>query len=324
MAETFLTLVQLLDATIRVATPLILAAFAGMISERSGLIDIGLEGKMLAGAFAAASMAAVAQSAWAGLGAAIVVSMLLGLLHAYACVTHRGNQVVSGMAINILVAGLGPTLAIAWFGLAGQTPTLEGTARFASFALPMSEILAPIPVFGPLYAEAISGHNVLVYLTIAIIPLVAILIYRTRFGLRLRAVGENPHAVDTAGISVFLMRYRAALICGLLCGIAGAYLSTAHAAGFVRDMTAGKGYLALAAMIFGKWRPVPTVLACLLFAFADALQIRLQGVVLPGIGEIPVQVIQALPYALTVILLAGFVGRAIAPKASGIPYVKDR
>ena len=156
------------------------------------------------------------------------------------------------------------------------------------------------------------------------IALLALLIYRTRFGLRLRAVGENPHAVDTAGVSVAAMRYRAMIICGLLCGIAGAYLSTAHAAGFVRDMTAGKGYLALAAMIFGKWRPVPTVLACLLFAFADALQIRLQGVALPLIGEVPVQLIQALPYALTVILLAGFVGRAVAPKASGIPYVKDR
>ena len=324
MAEAFLTVVLLLDATIRVATPLILAAFAGMISERSGLIDIGLEGKMLAGAFAAAAMAAVAGSAWVGLGAAVIVSVALATLHAYACVTHNGNQVVSGMAINILVAGLGPTLAIAWFGLAGQTPALDGPARFAGFALPMSDLLAPIPVVGTLYAEVVSGHNLLVYLTIALIPLVAVLIYRTRFGLRLRAVGENPHAVDTAGISVAGMRYRAAILCGALCGIAGAYLSTAHAAGFVRDMTAGKGYLALAAMIFGKWRPVPTVLACLLFAFADALQIRLQGTELPGIGEIPVQVIQALPYALTVILLAGFVGRAVAPRASGIPYVKDR
>ena len=324
MAEALLTFLLLLDATVRVATPLILAAFAGMISERSGVIDIGLEGKMLAGAFAAAAVAAVTQSAWIGLAGAITVSVSLAMLHAYACVTHNGNQVVSGMAINILVAGLGPTLAIAWFGLAGQTPALEGPARFAAFALPMSDLLAPIPVAGPLYAEVISGHNILVYLTIALIPLVAILIYRTRFGLRLRAVGENPHAVDTAGISVAGMRYRASILCGLLCGIAGAYLSTAHAAGFVRDMTAGKGYLALAAMIFGKWKPVPTVAACLLFAFADALQIRLQGVVIPGVGEVPVQAIQALPYALTVVLLAGFVGRAVAPKSSGIPYVKDK
>ena len=324
MGEALLLVLTLADATVRVATPLILAAFAGMVAERSGVIDIGLEGKMLAGAFAAAAVAAASGSAWIGLGAAISASIALAVLHAYACVTHNGNQVVSGMAINILVAGLGPTLAISWFGLAGQTPALEGAARFTGVALPMSDLLAPVPVLGPVYAEVVSGHNLLVYLTIALVPLVAVLIYRTRFGLRLRAVGENPHAVDTAGISVAAMRYRAMIICGLLCGIAGAYLSTAHAAGFVRDMTAGKGYLALAAMIFGKWRPVPTMLACLLFAFADALQIRLQGVVIPGVGEVPVQAIQALPYALTVVLLAGFVGRAVAPKSSGIPYVKDK
>ena len=313
----------LLDATVRVATPLVLAAFAGMVAERSGVIDIGLEGKMLAAAFAAAAAAAAWHSAWVGLAAGVGVSIALACLHAYACVTHNGNQVVSGMAINILVAGLGPTLAIAWFGLGGQTPSLDGAARFVGFALPMSELLAGVPLIGPLYAEVVSGHNVIVYLTIGLVPVVAILIYRTRFGLRLRAVGENPHAADTAGVPVAAMRYQAMIVTGLLCGIAGAYLSTAHSAGFVRDMTAGKGYLALAAMIFGKWRPVPTVLACLLFAFADALQIRLQGVAIPGLGQIPVQLIQALPYALTVILLAGFVGRAVAPKASGIPYVKD-
>lgn len=324
MGESFLFALLLLDATLRVATPLVLAAFAGMIAERSGVVDIGLEGKMLAAAFAAAAAAAVTGSAWLGLLAGMGASTLLALLHAYACVTHNGNQVVSGMAINILVAGLGPTLAIAWFGLAGQTPALEGAARFVSLTLPLSTVLDQIPIFGPIYGEVMSGHNILVYLTMALVPLVAILIYRTRFGLRLRAVGENPHAVDTAGISVAGLRYRAMILCGLLCGIAGTYISTAHAAGFVRDMTAGKGYLALAAMIFGKWRPVPTVFACLLFAFTDALQIRLQGVILPGIGQIPVQVIQALPYVLTVILLAGFVGRAVAPKASGIPYEKHK
>ena len=322
--DLLLNALALIDSTIRLATPLVLAAFAGMVAERSGVVDIGLEGKMLAAAFAAAATAAATHSAWLGLGAAMVVSVCLALVHAYACVTHNGNQVVSGMALNILVAGLGPTLAIAWFGLGGQTPALSGDARFVGFALPMSDLLATVPLVGPLYRDVVSGHNVLVYLTLALVPAVAILIYKTRFGLRLRAVGENPHAVDTAGISVAGLRYRAMIVCGLLCGVAGAYLSTAHAAGFVRDMTAGKGYLALAAMIFGKWKPVPTVLACLLFAFADALQIRLQGVAIPGIGEIPVQVIQSLPYVLTVVLLAGFVGRAVAPKASGIPYVKDK
>ena len=149
-------------------------------------------------------------------------------------------------------------------------------------------------------------------------------VYRTRFGLRLRAVGENPTAVDTAGLSVVKLRYKALVIGGVLCGIAGAYLSTAHNAQFTRDMTAGQGYIALAALIFGKWRPLTVMLACLLFGFLDALAVRLQGVVISGIGEIPVQFIEATPYLLTVILLAGFIGRAIPPKAAGKAYVKER
>lgn len=324
MAEALLAALLMIDATVRVATPLVLAALAGLVAERSGVIDIGLEGKMLAAAFAAASMAAATGSAWIGLSAAVVVSVSLAVVHAYACVTHRGNQVVSGMAINIFVAGLAPTLAIAWFGLGGQTPPLDGDARFAALTLPLAESLGVIPLIGPIYGEVISGHNLLVYVTAAMVPLIALLVYRTRFGLRLRAVGENPHAVDTAGLSVTWLRYQAMILCGLLCGIAGAYLSTAHGAGFVRDMTAGKGFLALAAMILGKWKPLPTLAACLIFALADALRIRLQGVELPLLGQVPVQAFQALPYALTVLLLAGFVGRAIAPKASGRPYVKDR
>jgi ABC-type uncharacterized transport system permease subunit len=175
-----------------------------------------------------------------------------------------------------------------------------------------------------IYAELISGHNLIVYGAFALVPLTAWILYRTRWGLRLRAVGENPHAVDTAGISVAALRYQGVLMAGLLCGIAGTYLSLAAGAGFIRDMTAGKGYLALAALIFGKWRPGPTLGACLLFAFTDALASRMQGVALPVVGVIPVQLILALPYALTVLLLAGFVGRSTPPKAIGVPYLKDR
>jgi simple sugar transport system permease protein len=149
-------------------------------------------------------------------------------------------------------------------------------------------------------------------------------VYRTRFGLRLRAVGENPAAVDTAGISVTALRYQGMMCCGLLCGMAGTYLSTAQNAGFVKNMTAGQGFIALAALIFGKWRPVPAMMACLLFGFLDAVANRIQGVKLPLVGEIPVQLIQALPYILTVVLLAGFIGKAVAPKASGVAYVKER
>jgi ABC-type uncharacterized transport system permease subunit len=324
MADFFLQMLLLSDSTIRLATPLVLASLAGLFAERSGIVDIGLEGKMLGAAFAAASAAAVTGSAWAGLMTGIVASVFLALVHGFACITHRGNQVVSGMALNIMVAGLGPTLAEAWFGQGGRTPLLGEHARFQPIELPFAETLEPVPLLGPLYATVISGHNVLVYLTVMIVPLVAWVVYKTRFGLRLRAVGENPSAVDTAGIGVAAMRYKALLVTGLLCGIAGSYLSIAHNASFIRDMTAGKGYLALAALIFGKWRPIPALFACLLFAFADAVQIRLQGVPLPLIGEIPTQFIQALPYVLTVLLLAGFVGRAVAPKAIGTPYVKER
>jgi len=322
--EMFELIILLFDATFRVATPLVLAALAGMFSERAGVVDIGLEGKMLGAAFAAAAASTVTHSAWVGLGAGIITSLALSSLHAYACVTHKGNQVVSGMAINIVVAGLTPTLGFAWFRLGGQTPSLKGDERFSSITLPFADAVKDIPVLGQVYSELISGHNIIVYMAAIAVPVAAYVLYRTRFGLRVRAVGENPHAVDTAGISVDLMRYKALAVTGFLCGIAGTYLSTAHGAGFIRDMTAGKGYLALAALIFGKWKPVPTLMACLLFAFTDALQARLQGVDIPIIGVIPVQFIQALPYVLTVLLLAGFVGKANPPKAIGEPYIKER
>ncbi|MBM3538090.1 MAG: ABC transporter permease [Alphaproteobacteria bacterium] len=324
MGEFFFMLVLLVDSTLRVAAPLVLAALGGLFAERSGVVDIGLEGKMLGAAFAAAAAAAVTGSAWLGLAAAVGVSVMLALLHGYACITHAGNQVVSGMALNIVVAGLTVVVGNAWFQRGGQTPQLTGDARFAPIDLPLAKTLEDVPVIGALYSEIVSGHNILVYMAAIAVPLVGWFVYRTRFGLRLRAVGENPAAVDTAGISVSGLRYRALIVGGALCGLSGAYLSIAHNAAFIRDMSAGKGYLALAALIFGKWRPVPTLVACLLFAFADAIQVRLQGTALPLVGVIPVQFIQVLPYVLTVLLLAGFVGRAVAPKAIGIPYVKER
>jgi simple sugar transport system permease protein len=323
--ETYTLIVLLLAATIRVATPLLLAALAGMFSERSGVIALGLEGMMLGAAFAAAAVAATSGSAWLGLGAGVATAVALALLLAFAGVTQRGNQVVAGMAVNIMVAGLGPALALAWFNLGGQTPQLEGSGqRFLALSWPGAEAARAVPVPGLLYAELLSGHSLVVYLAAALVPASAWVLYRTRFGLRLRAVGENPQAVDTAGISVTRLRYQAVLISGALCGVAGAYLSTAASSGFVRDMTAGKGYLALAALIFGKWKPYPTLGACLLFAFTDALATRLQGVALPLVGVIPVQFILALPYVLTVLLLAGFVGKAVAPQAIGVPYSKEK
>ena len=321
----FLTdLVLLSNSTLRVATPLLLAALAGLCSERAGIVDIGLEGKMLGAAFAAASAAAVTGSPWVGLMAGMFASVLLALIHGYVSINQRGNQIVSGMAINILVAGLAPTLANAWFSRGGQTPLLGNEARFTEITLPLAETLHGVPVIGDIYSDILSGHSLLTYIAFAAVPIIGWVLYKTRFGLRLRAVGENPEAVETAGISVVLLRYQAMIIAGILCGIAGSSLSTALGAGFIRDMSAGKGYLALAAMIFGRWKPVPTLLACLLFAFVDALQGRLQGVELPLVGEIPVQFTIMLPYILTVVILAGFAGKMDAPKASGIPYEKNR
>ncbi|MDH5557012.1 MAG: ABC transporter permease [Alphaproteobacteria bacterium] len=323
MEDAFIFAVLTLNATVRVATPLILCSMAGLFSERSGVIDISLEGKMLGAAFIAASVAAATGSPWLALAAGIATAVFLALLHGFACITHHGNQVVSGVALNILMSGLTVVLGIAWFHRGGQTPSLESSERFMPISLPLADVLADVPVLGTLYGRLISGHNLLVYVAFLAVPLAWWVLYRTRFGLRLRAVGENPKAVDTAGISVAWLRYRAVLICGLLTGIAGTYLSIANNAAFVRDMTAGQGYIALAALIFGKWRPWTAFGACLLFGLLNAVAIRLQGVPIPGIGEVPVVFIQALPYVLTVVLLAGFIGKAVAPKAIGEPYMKE-
>ncbi len=324
MDESFLLVVLTLDAMFRVSTPLILCAMAGLFSERSGIVDISLEGKMLMSAFMSATVAAVTGSVWLGLGAGIAAAVLMALIHGFACITHNGNHVVSGVAINIIAAGVTAVLGHAWFKRGGQTPSLEADARFMPIELPFANDVAEVPVFGTIYRELISGHNGLVYFALMMAPLVWWVVFRTRFGLRLRAVGENPQAVDTAGLSVTWLRYRAVLICGLLTGIAGTYLAIAQNAGFVRDMTAGQGYIALAALIFGKWRPFQALGACLMFGLLDAIAIRLQGVSVPMIGEVPVEFIQALPYVLTVVLLAGFIGKAVAPKAIGVPYVKER
>ena len=320
----FLQFVLTIDATLRVATPLILCAMAGIFSERSGIIDISLEGKMLMSAFAAASVAAITGQPWLALLVAVGVSVVLSVIHGFACITHRGNQVVSGLAINILASGLTVTLGIAIFAQGGQTPFLRGDQRFQPITLPFADTLRDVPIIGPIYAEIISGHNILVWVALLAVVLTSVVMMRTRFGLRLRAVGEKPEAVDTAGISVVLMRYQAVIIAGVLCGIAGAYLSIAHGAGFVREMTAGKGYIALAAMIFGNWRPLQALYACLMFGFLDAVAARVQGLELPLIGEVSSDLILALPYILTVIFLAGFIGRATPPAAIGVPYVKER
>ena len=322
--HTYELFVLLLAAMVRVSVPLILAALAGLFSERSGVVDVGLEGKMLVAAFSAGAVASITDSAWLGLIAAIAVSMVFGVLHGVACITYRGNQVVAGVAINIMAAGLTTVLGRAWFDQGGQTPQLSPEASFTPIPFPAADTIRDIPILGPIYSDLIGNHDILVYVAFAVVPLTWWVLYRTRFGLRLRATGENPAAVDTAGISVPARRFQAVIIAGALCGVAGAYMSTAQTSFFLPNMTAGKGFIALAALVFGKWRPIPTMLACLLFGLLDSLADRLQGKQLPGVGEIPVQFIQALPYVLTVILLAGLIGKSIPPKADGLPYIKER
>ena len=319
-----LTVLQILDSSVRLAIPLLLACLAGLYSERAGIFDIGLEGKMLAAAFMAAAVAYTSGSAWVGLLAGIGASLLLSAIHGVASITFRGNQLISGVAINFLAAGLTVVVAQSWFAQGGRTPTLQGAGRFEPITLPLADTLQNVPLFGPIYRELISGHSILVYVAFLLVPFTWWVLYRTRFGLRLRAVGENPASVDTAGVSVVQLRYSAVIICGILCGLAGAYLSTALQAGFTKDMSAGRGFIALAALIFAKWRPWYALYATLLFGFLQALALRPDLLENTLGSKVNGQLLDALPYILTVVILAGFVGKAIPPRAGGEPYVKER
>ena len=320
-----LTLLQVLDSTMRLATPLLLACLAGLFSERAGIFDIGLEGKMLVAAFAAAAASYATGSVWMGVLAGIGAALMFAAIHGLASITFRGNQLISGVAVNFLASGLTVVLGTSWFKLGGQTPALVDGMRFSDISLPFAAPAGQgdLGLLSGIYSHVLSGHSILVYVALACVPLTWWVLYRTRFGLRLRAVGENPAAVDTAGVSVTGLRYAAVGITGVLCGLAGAYMSMGLSAGFLREMTAGRGYIALAALIFAKWRPWYALMACLLFGLLDAIAIRFQNIDI-GVLVIPVQFTQALPYILTVIILAGFVGKAIPPRAGGEAYVKER
>jgi simple sugar transport system permease protein len=280
---------------------------------------------MLVAAFAAAAASYATGSVWVGVLAGIGAALMFAAIHGLASITFRGNQLISGVAVNFLASGLTVVLGTSWFKLGGQTPALVDGMRFSDITLPFA---APsgqgdLGLLSGIYSHVLSGHSILVYVALACVPLTWWVLYRTRFGLRLRAVGENPAAVDTAGVSVTGLRYAAVGITGVLCGLAGAYMSMGLSAGFLREMTAGRGYIALAALIFAKWRPWYALMACLLFGLLDAIAIRFQNIDI-GVLVIPVQFTQALPYILTVIILAGFVGKAIPPRAGGEAYVKER
>ncbi len=294
---------SLVFSSLRLATPLILAALGGLFSERSGVINIALEGLLLAGAFTAAAVTFYAGSPWIGVLAAVAAGTFVAGLLAVACIRFRANQVVAGTAINIMFLGLPGVLSGALFLSSGSTPQI-----------PREQLL---PAFGEVSA-------------VSLLAVIAVLVTHyvlgsTPFGLRLRAVGENPEAADAAGVHVNRFRYAGVLLSGALAAVGGAYLSIGQASLFTRNMSAGRGFIALAALIFGKWRPVPTMLACLLFGFAEALTIQMQGVArLPSGEEIPVQFVQIIPYVVTMVVLAGFIGQARAPKALGVPYEKER
>src|ERR1044071_6865547 len=302
---------SLLASMIRLSTPLILAALGGMFSERGGVINIALEGIMLAGAFTAAAVTVKLGNPWIGLMAAATAGLLVALIHAVASIQFKADQVVVGTAINILFLGVPPLVSGALFESTGSTPQLPREQTLPELHIPVIDQIEVLK-------QLLSGHTLISYLAFGLVPISYYVLFRTRFGLRLRAVGENPEAADTAGVSVYKIRYAGVLLSGLLAGIGGAYLSIGQNSLFTRNMTAGRGFIALAALIFGKWHPVGAFLACLLFGLADAIAIRMQGVV-----NIPVQFIQIIPYVLTLVVLAGFIGRAIPPRAIGEPYVKE-
>jgi len=300
----------LIASTIRLATPLVLAALGGLYSERSGVINIALEGMMLAGAFTAAVVTVFTANPWVGLLAAVVAGALVAALHGVATINYRADQVVSGTAINILFLGVPALFSGALFESTGATPQL-----------PRDQVLPDVTIFdaatSPVLAS-IFNQKPLVYLAVLAVVCSVFVLKRTRFGLRLRAVGENPEAADTAGVSVIRMRYAGVIISGVLAALGGAYLSIGQNSLFTRNMTAGRGFIALAALIFGKWDPVGALLACVLFGFAEALSIRMQGTV-----NIPNQFIQMIPYVLTMVVLAGLIRRATPPRALGVPYIKE-
>jgi simple sugar transport system permease protein len=298
---------ELLASTIRNATPLVFAALGGLFSERSGVVNIALEGLMLIAAFAGVVGAALFNSALIGLLFGLGAGLLFALIHALMCVTFEADQIISGTAINLLaLAGTG-FLMVLIFGSGGTSPRVEG---FKEVPIPL---LSDIPFVG----QALFSQSLLVYLMYILVPVTFFLVFRTPFGLRLRATGEVPEAVDTAGVSVARMRYYGVALSGLLAALGGVYLSMGILSAFTEGMTGGRGFIALAALIFGRWNPIGAAGAALLFGFALAVTFRVPQDVIPQ------EFIGMLPYVLTIVALAGFGGRAIAPAAIGKPYRKE-
>ncbi|HPZ09245.1 MAG TPA: ABC transporter permease [Candidatus Eremiobacteraeota bacterium] len=285
---------SLLTVTITKAIPLIYAGIGGLYSERSGVVNICLEGIMLAGAFSAVVCTHFTGNLWFGLAGAIIAGTFMGLLHGVLSITFKVNQIVGGTAINIFAAGATEYLIPIVFGKPGATPPLAFTFERQDFFL---------------------SKYFLIYMAFLLVGLTHIFLYKTSYGLRVRAVGEHPKAADTVGINVYLTRYLCVIMSGIFAAIGGAYLSIGESGLFSKGMTANRGFIALAALIFGKWTPLGTLGACLFFGFCDNLQSTLQGRV-----PIPSEFMLMIPYVLTIVAIAGVVGRSRPPASSGVPY----
>lgn len=308
---------DLFAAALRMATPLALAAIGGTICERSGVVNIALEGIMLTGAFFGTAAVLATGSPWLGVLTAVLAGVVISAVHAFASINLRADQVVSGTAINLLALGVTGFLMELWYGHPGTTDLIKVLRPVFDFKSPGGGVTAEIWRW---VNGVFLSHTPIVYITIAIAVVAQWAIYHTRWGLRLRALGEHPLAVDTVGVNVYRGRWAAVLMSGALGGLAGANLAIEQVGSFTENMTNGRGFIALAANIFGRWTPVGSYLASLLFGFADALQIKLQ--ILRGVINVPPQLFLMLPYVLTVIVLAGVIGRAVGPAQVGVPYKK--
>ena len=294
-----------LDSALRMATPLILASLGGLFSERSGVVNIALEGILLTGAFASIVATYYTGNPWAGVFAGVFAGMLVSLIHAIVSIVFKADQIVSGVAINLLAMGLTQFLTWMIWGSSSNSPPVQGMAHWS-----LPETWGPVARG----VNAVIGHYPpLVYVALALVAVSHVVLFRTPFGLRLRATGEHPEAVDTLGVNVHAMRFAGVLLSGALAGLGGAFLAL-NTHQFVKNMSAGRGFIALAAMIFGKWNPVGALAACLLFGYAEAVQMGLQG------HAVPTQFVQMIPYVLTMVALVGVIGRARPPAAIGKPY----
>jgi len=304
-----LTLTALLAGSLALAVPLIFGSLAGVLSERSGVVNIAIEGQLLAGAFVSALVASLTDSLWVGLFAAAVAGALVAWVLAVFAIKYVVDQIIVGVVLNVLVVGLTNFL---FSTLMSDMATFNSPPRFSDVAIPG---LANIPVLGPV----LFNQTPIVYLMYVAVAVVWVALFKTRWGLRVRAVGEYPKAADTVGIKVYRTRYISVILGGALAGLGGAFFTLGQVGAFGKEMTNGAGYIALAALIFGRWNPINAALAALLFGFSENLQF---GLAIIG-SSVPSEFLLMLPYVLTVIAVAGLVGKVVGPAADGKPYIKS-